>query len=163
MGVFGFPAVFSSDLMVLMYRGQLLRRLLHQEGIAFLARRLRVKVVFHKIIGRAGKHRRIPCRRVAWVDRNTNQRIRRGRLHQRIVAGGSRRRGCVGGRVVLQGMQVCLPAPVFLVAHRHVAHRDAVGERSSHPRGCFGWVARSCAILARAVICRQAPHPAQPE
>ena len=52
MGVFGLPAVASSVLMVLMFVGQILRRLLDQVGIVFLAGSLRIVVVFHEVVGR---------------------------------------------------------------------------------------------------------------
>src|ERR1035441_3273712 len=36
-----------------------------------------------------------------------------------------------------------------------MTHRDAEGQRVGRPRGSFGWLARSGAIRARAVVCRE--------
>ena len=112
-------------------------------------------MVFHEIVGRARKHNRIPRGRVAGVDIDANQRARRGRLDQRIVAAGSGRRRRVSCRVILDGMVVKLPASILFVSDGHVAYSYAERRCLGDPRGRFGGVAYPGAALSHAIIRRK--------
>ena len=115
-------------------------------------------MVFHEVVGPLGigQHSVVPSvGRVIRVHNDADQRVRAGRLNRLVVAGCSHHSGGVDGRVVRSRVQVVLPAPILLVAHRHMARRDAIGQRGRDPGGSFAWFAASVAGSVRAVIRRQ--------